>query len=70
VVEVLVEVNALALKLAGRAVQKAKTPKIELSYQVTEPVGESAMSVMLWELTYTFNNLPGSQYFNFEFSGH
>jgi len=69
VVEVLVMVNALALKLGGKAVQKANQTKIDLSYQIKEPVGESAISVMLWKLTYTFDCLPGGQFFDFEFTG-
>ncbi|MCF6177943.1 MAG: hypothetical protein L3J63_00945 [Geopsychrobacter sp.] len=67
VIEVLVMVNALALKLAGKAVQKAGQSRIELSYQIIEPADEVAMSEGLWELTYTIDNLPGIEYFKFEF---
>ncbi len=69
VIEVLVMVNALAVRLAGKAVQKADQTRVELSYQIIEPTDEVAMSEGLWELTYTFDTLPGIEYFTFEFIG-
>ncbi len=58
-------INSSSCPSGGRAVMKAKTNSIEISWSEAGDEGEANMSADLWELTFSFKGVKGLNMFKF-----